>query len=109
MTRETKLGLVVASSFVALRTLVIVSRLKQAPAPPAATPPPLAAKESTATRQAQEDKPAPPVSTPAPGLQRGHGAGGAGTPQPMSPIVRALATEMGRTGESGGLAGGSNS
>src|SRR5438270_466608 len=75
MTRETKLGLVVASSFVALTTVVVVSRLKQAQAVPAATPPPVVAGKAPPTPTSNSaGSPGPLVASPMPGATPAFGS-----------------------------------
>jgi hypothetical protein len=107
MTRETKLGLLVASSFVALTAVVVVSRLKQVQTAPSVAPPPVRMENTPpgpGTKAADNPRPAEVVnagwqsslppnpldnglnnvpnleSGPVPGQSAAGLAGGSGTP-----------------------------
>src|SRR5437660_7283374 len=93
MTRETKLGLVVASSFVALTTVVVVSRLKQAQAVPAAPPTPVVVGKAPPTPTPKgADSPGPAVASPMPGAPTTFGS--APVQDPNAPkVLPAVAAE----------------
>jgi hypothetical protein len=108
MTRETKIGLIVAGSFLCLVCIVLASRLRRADDPPtggeeqtvqdsAAKPAPKTNTPQTNTKdQAQSEKPTPPVALiklPSP-LENSKGAHGDNKPESAAPSLLNLPPQL---------------